>query len=283
MTHLVRLGSARFSWCLRCLALALSCLLPAQPAFAQPTLAQSGTADRASVPRSDIIRLLAALPDYADFRSEMRTLGFRGEKLDLAVAHAELIYRDPVIAGYVADRVIAAYGAPETGADARGLIGPLIERGLPHMSTAELGYYHRVEKLMMEALPVRDCGRIMRNRMPPVQFVRVMSRMAARLNTAGLRNYYRLQAKAARHGVTRPPVRLSRARMDAVETRIAEALATRIAQSDSPRVMQRAIGNLPGASNARACAIGRMFMDIVADMEGQEQRDALLYLSLPSP
>lgn len=276
MARFILLDLARFLLCLRGLALGLSCLVPALPALAQPE-----QADPANAPRSEIIRLLGALPDYADFRTEMRALGFRGEKLDLAVAHAELIYRDPVIAGYVADRVIAAYVAPATGAQARGLIGPLIERGLPHLSTRELRYYHRVEKLMMEALPVRECGRIVRDRMPPKEFVRVMSRMAARLNTAGLRNYYTIQAKAARYGVTRPPIRMGATRIDAVETRIAAGLAARIAQSDNPRAMQRAIDNLSGASNVRACAIGRMFMDIVMDLDGQELRDALVYLSLP--
>lgn len=276
MARIIPLGLPRFLFCFRVLALGLSCLLPALPAFAQP-----GQMDQANVLRAEIIRLLGALPDYADFHSEMRALGFRGEKLDLAVAHAELIYRDPVIAGHVADRVIAAYGMPESGAEARGLIWPLIERGLPHLSTRELRYYHRVEKVMMEALPVRDCGRIVRDRMPPKEFVRIMSRMAARLNTAGLRNYYTIQAKAARYGVTRPPIRMGAARIDAVETRIAEGLAARIAQSDNPRAMQRAVDNLPWASNARACAIGRMFMDIVMDLDGQESRDALVYLSLP--
>lgn len=259
---------------LRGLALALMCL--AASAAAQP----SEPVD-ADVPREDILRLLAALPDYADFRSEMRALGFRGEKLDLAVAHAELIYRDPVIAGYVADRVIAAYGAPRSGSEAGGLVWPLIERGLPHLSTRELRYFHSVERVMMAALPVRDCGRIVRGRMPPAEFVRVMSRMAARLNTAGLRNYYDLQAKAARLGVTRPPVEMSAARIDAVETRMAAALADRIATADNPRALERAIDNLDSSSNRRACTIGRLFMDIVMELEGPELRDTLIYLSLP--
>ncbi|WP_135504353.1 hypothetical protein [Roseovarius aestuariivivens] len=244
-----------------------------------PLQAQESDAPRAT--RADVIRLLGELPDYADFRAEMYALGFRGEKLDLAVAQAELVYRDPVIAGYVADRVMAAFDAPETVTEARGLVWPLIQRGLPHLSTRELRYYHQVEKVMMEALSARECGLIVRDRMPPRQFARVMSRTAARLNTEGLRNYYRIQAKAARLGVTRKPVQMSAARIDGVETRMAEALSKRIGEADNPRALLRAIDNLPRAGNAQACAIGRMFMDIVMDLEGQELRDALIYMNLP--
>lgn len=266
--------SVRPSTYLRRLALVLGLLLAGLPALAQQEAAPTAN-------RADIIRLLGELPDYADFRAEMRALGFRGEKLDLAVEHAELIYRDPVIAGYVADRVISAYETPDTGAEARGLIWPLIERGLPHLPTLELRYYHQVERVMMEALPDRDCGRIVRGRMPPRQFMRVMSRMSARLNTEGLRNYYRIQAKAARLGVTRDPVGMSPERIDAVETRIAEGLSRRIAQSENPRRLLRAMDNLPRASNAQACLIGRMFTDIVMDLEGPALRDTLVYMSLP--
>lgn len=272
MTRCVTFSDARPTRCIAMLALVLCCVLIGLPASAQPV-------EDPRAKRADIIRLLGELPDYADFRADMRALGFRGEKLDLAVDHAELIYRDPVIAGYVADRVIAAYEAPESVAEADGLIWPLIERGLPYLSTRDLRYYHQVERVMIEALPLRDCGRIVRNRMPPRQFMRVMSRMAAGLNTAGLRNYYRIQADAARLGATRPPLRMSAARIDEVELRIAEGLTTRIAQSDNPRALLRAIDNLAQASNAQACRIGRMFTDIVMDMKGRALRDALIYLS----
>ena len=70
--------------------------------------------------RADIVRLLGQVPDFAPIREELTALGFEGENLELAVAHAELVYRDPVLAGHVADQVIAAFLDPETVAIAGG-------------------------------------------------------------------------------------------------------------------------------------------------------------------
>ncbi|MEL7013751.1 MAG: hypothetical protein AAFO72_10785, partial [Pseudomonadota bacterium] len=79
--------------------------------------------------REDIVRLLGQIPDYAPIREELMTLGFEGENLELAVSHAELVYRDPILAGHIADQVIAAFLDPDTAPMAGGLIWPLVERG----------------------------------------------------------------------------------------------------------------------------------------------------------
>lgn len=231
--------------------------------------------------RQEIIRLLGQLPDIAPIRQDLRALGFRGANLELAVKQAELLYRDPVIAGYVADRVIAAFEAPQSVQAADGLLWPLVERGLGHLSTRELKFYYEVERAMIEALSIRQCGLAVRDRMRPERFAEMTSRVVARLNTDALREYYRIQAKAARLGATRSPVRQSDATIRRIEERIQASMTRSIEASKNPGVLLAAMMNLEQASNTHACAIGRLFMNTVLQYEGRALRETLVYMSQP--
>ncbi|MEM7074902.1 MAG: hypothetical protein AAF484_07435 [Pseudomonadota bacterium] len=231
--------------------------------------------------RDDIIRLLGQIPDVAPIREELQELGYEGENLDLAVAQAELVYRDPVLAGFIADQVIVAFLEPERVGEAGGLLWPLVERGLGHLPTRELRFYYRVERSLIGGLPRQACGRAIRNRLPPERFAELITRAAARLNTSGLREYYRIQAKAARLGVERMPVQFTRERAVATEDNINTRLRASIEASDNPAPLLRALDDLDNASNRQACTIGKLFLDTVLTMQGREGRDALIYMSLP--
>ncbi|MEM6481410.1 MAG: hypothetical protein AAF681_06150 [Pseudomonadota bacterium] len=231
--------------------------------------------------RADIVRLLGEVPDYAPIREELIALGFEGENLELAVSHAELVYRDPVLAGHVADQVISAFLDPGNAQVAGGLIWPMVERGLGHLNARELRFYYRVERSLIGGLPVRDCGRAVRNRLPPARFAELITRAAARLNTSGLREYYRIQARAARFGIQREPVRLSQGRADDVEAEINAQIRASIERSGQPSSLLTALDDLNDATNRQACEIGKLFLETVVAMSGQDGRDALIYMSLP--
>lgn len=231
--------------------------------------------------RAEIIRLLGQLPDITPIREELQAVGFKGANLELAVKQAELIYRDPVLAGHVADQVIAAFEAPQTVSAAGGLMWPLVERGLGHLNTNELKFYYQVERAMIKALPVRQCGLAVRDRLRPQQFADMTARVASRLETDALREYYRIQAKAARFGVKRAPVQMSAERIERVEARIQDVMTRSIAESKNPEALLRAMGNLERATNAQACTIGRLFMDVVMTFDGRSLRETLVYMSLP--
>lgn len=231
--------------------------------------------------RNEIIRLLGQLPELAPIRQDLRALGYRGANLELAVKQAELLYRDPVIAGYVADRVIAAFEAPQSVSAADGLLWPLVQRGLGHLTTGELKFYYEVERAMIEALSIRQCGMAVRDRMAPARFAEMTSRVAARLNTDALQEYYRIQAKAARLGAKRAPVRQSEAVIERVEERIQASMTRSIQASKNPGALLAAMINLDQASNTHACAIGRLFMNTVLQYEGRALRDMLVYMSQP--
>lgn len=232
--------------------------------------------------RSDVIRLLGEFPDFGLIRQEYAALGYTGEKLDLAVEQAALLYRDPVLAGYLADQLIAAYQSPQdVDPAAGGFVINLIRRGLGHLSTRELRYYYRVEQIMLQSLPERTCGRAVRDRLPPEKFSELVTRLAAGFTVESLREYYRIQAKAARFGVTRKPVRQSAAKSAEVEARVNARLAEKIAQAKNSRALLSAVGNLERARNKDACQIGRLFMETVMELKGRELRDTLIYMSLP--
>ncbi|MEM9844277.1 MAG: hypothetical protein AAF965_05710 [Pseudomonadota bacterium] len=231
--------------------------------------------------RADIIRLLGQIPDFAPIREELIALGFEGENLELAVAHAELVYRDPVLAGHVADQVIAAFLDPESVPATGGLIWPLVELGLGHLSTRDLRFYYRVERSLIGGLPVQACGRAVRNRLPPARFAELITRAAAQLNTSGLREYYRVQADAARYGIQRDPVRLSPARAEEIGEIINVQLREKIEKTEKPARLLSALDNLDTANNRQACEIGKLFLETVVAIEGPDGRDALIYMSQP--
>lgn len=249
-------------------------LVSVSPAFAQSA--------EITANRSDVIRLLGEIPDFSLIRKDYEALGYSGEKLDLAVEQAGLLYRDPVLAGYLADRLIAAYQSPESvDRNSGGLVIGLIRRGLGHLSTRELRYYYRVEQIMLQSLPERTCGRAVRDQLSAEKFSELVTRLAAGFSVESLREYYRIQAKAARFGVTRNPVVLTEAKSIEVENRVNGRLAEKIAQSENSRALQSAIGNLERARNTQACQVGRLFMETVMELEGRELRETLIYMSLP--
>ncbi len=231
--------------------------------------------------RQEVIRLLGQLPDIAPIREDLRLLGFRGDNLDLAVTQAELLYRDPVIAGYVADQVIAAFEDPTAVRVSDGLMWPLIERGLGHLPTRDLKFYYTVERKIMETLTIRQCGMAVSNRMRPARFAELTSRVAARLNTDALEKYYRIQAQAARIGARRQPVRLSEVAARRVEERLQASMTRSIMATDRAGDLMQAMINLDQASTTEACAIGRLFMNTVLQFEGRALSDTLVYMSRP--
>lgn len=252
-----------------CLILPLAGTAPAQSA-------------RPEIDRAEMIRMLAQIPEVAPIRRDLMKLGFRGDNLDLAVGQTTAFYTDPVIAGHIADQVIALYTEPpRRRREAQGLFWPLVDRGLGHLPTRELRFFYRVEHAMISALPVRQCGQAVRQRLSPERYSDAMSRAAARLNTPALREYYRIQLKAARIGAKRPAVALSERAKTATEARIREGMDSRLAASGDEAGLKAAARNLGRADNRRACRIGGMFYDTVMALEGRALRDALIYMAMP--
>ena len=248
--------------------------------FTAPLRANTESA-QVPVSKADIVRFLGQMPEIAPIREEMQRLGFRDENLELAVEHAGSFYTDPKIAGYIADRVLGAYSKSPTQAEADGLIWPLIRRGLGHLPTNELRFYYSVEQAMIKAMPVRQCGLAVRDRLSPKRYSDAMSRVAARLHTPSLKEYYRIQLKAARLGVGRDAVRLGRHATEQVETRIGEELTELIAASPNSTRLMSALNNIGRTDNGRACTIGQMFYQAVMAIDGTDQRNALIYMGLP--
>ncbi|MFX0546381.1 hypothetical protein ACEWPL_012635 [Roseovarius sp. S1116L3] len=259
--------------------LAMSCAGVSAPAA---VAAQEAGQAAQSVSRGDLIQLLGRLHEDGEVRRDLAALGFAGEKLDLATQHAADMLRDPVIAGYIADRVLAVRdGAAVPVTRAQGLLWSVIDEGLGHLPLRDLRYYYLVEQAVLGAMPVNICGRAVRGDLPPYRMAEATARAAARLNVEGLRNYYRIQLRAAQLGAQRgapvlPPKRAAQAEA-AIFGVVTRTIATR---EDAPRVMA-SFANLDRASNRDACLAGRVFIHAVLTLEGRELHDALIQLSTP--
>ena len=105
--------------------------------------------------------------------------------------------------------------------------------------------------------------------------------MAARLNAPALKEYYAIQLRAARLGASRNAVRLSRSQFDRVKAGLDREMEVLIAGTPRPESIVDAMRDLRRADNRRACVIGRLMYDAVMRLEGQVQRDALIFMSSP--
>ncbi|MCZ4352920.1 hypothetical protein O4H61_10385 [Roseovarius aestuarii] len=235
------------------------------------------------VTRADLIRILGRLYDDVPIREDLMAFGFRGENLQLAVDQAKRVLRDPDVAGYLADRVLSLQNgaAPPPTHAAEGFLWGVMDRGISHLPLRDLRYYYLIEKTVLNAMSMRNCGLAVRERLSPEQLADATARVAARLNTPALRTYYDIQLRAAQLGAKRAPLRLSAARAEASEQAIFEALARRIASRDDAERLMRTFANLDRADNRSACTAGRTFIDAVLTLEGRTLHDALIYLSLP--
>lgn len=245
--------------------------------------ASAAPAQNAAIPvnRAEMIRILGDLPGAMPIRQDLQRLGFEGENLELGVAQAGSFYKDPVIAGYIADRVIAAYMNPDAVVEAQGLIWPMIARGMGHLSLGELRYYYSVEQAMINALPVRDCGQAMRGRFTDAQFSDAISRMAARLDTTALKEFYRIEFKAAQLGAKRGAVELSETQKRKVGAAIDVRLEALLAGEPDETRLRGVMLNLDRARNKDACRIGRLFYQAVMTLPPGEQRNGLLLIGQP--
>jgi len=231
--------------------------------------------------KADIVRLLGRMHEFVPVEQEFRSLGFEGENLDLAMAQYKRMFNDSGIAGFVADRILAAQqGDVPTALEAGGLLGPLVNRGTGHLPTRDLEYFYKVEYAVFKALPYRECGLAVKQRLSERRLADATARAAARMNTPALKEYYRIQFKAARLGVTRRAVRLDPAESARIERLVGETVFAREGDAGAGRMMR--IFAQPGrATNRQACEAGRMIMESVLSLQGRDLRDALIYFSAP--
>ena len=233
------------------------------------------------VNRAEMIRILGELPSAMPIRRDMEDLGFSGENLELAVTQASSFYKDPTIAGHIADQVIAAYTNPSFQVETQGLIWPMVARGMGHLPLGELRYYYSVEQAMINAMSIRECGRAMRGRYSEKEYADAMSRMAARLETGALREFYRIEFKAAQLGAKRDPIELSEAKKREVGAAIDARLDALLDTEPDAARLRGAMQNLTRADNKNACRVGRMFYKAVMTLEGGDLRNGLLLIGQP--
>lgn len=231
--------------------------------------------------RSDLVRLLGRMHEFVPIEQDFRSLGFEGENLDLAMAQYKRMFNDPGIAGFVADRILSAQRTEvPTALEAGGLLGPLVDRGIGHLPTRELAYFYKVEYAVFNALPYRICGLVVKQRLSDHRLADATAKAAARLNSPALSEYYRIQYKAARLGVTRKAVRLGPAATARIERVIGKTVFSREGDAHAEGLM-RIFSRPESATNRQACETGRMIMQAVLTLEGEDLHDALIYFSSP--
>lgn len=231
--------------------------------------------------KAEIVRILGEIPTLPGMRESVSASGYKGENLELAMGQMARMLGDRQIANHIAERILAAgRGDWQSAQAAQGLIQPLLDRGMGHLAPSELSYFFKVEQVVLEAIPTRDCGLIFKNRLAADEVARRTAQTAARLNTPALKEYYRIQYKAAKLGATRGPKTLSAALQDRVSARLNAALSAAAEASPAARAALATFERIESASNAAACDAGKFFLDVVMEMEPKARHEALLVLSV---
>ncbi len=239
-------------------------------------------ADTVEPNRDDVIRLLQKIATESPIRAELEALGYQGKNLELAIKQRLVFVRDPEIAGYMADLLIAANkGQIPENAGSGGLVQGLVDRGISHLSLREMRHLYMVEQSVLKAYSPRDCGRTIKGRPQSEHQYQVAARLEAQMPTVALREYYRIQLKAARLGLHHEAKTLSPKRQAELTKKIFEKLRERVADSKDARGLAAAYNNILLVSNRRACAAGRLFMETVLSLQDRDLRDALIMLSTP--
>ena len=241
-----------------------------------------GFAVQAQQPPSEaeIARILGEIETLPGMRESLMRSGFEGENLDVALEQIGIILGDREIAAHLAQRILAAgRGDWATAQAAQGLIRPLLDRGMSHLSPRELSYFYQVEQTVLNAMPKRDCGRAFQNRIAPDVLAQRTARVAARLNTPALREYYRIQYWAAKYGVTRSAKPLSQALRTRVTARLKAELETAAEARPNGRALMRTMADTDRATVSAACEAGRFFLDVVMQIEPRARHEILLVLS----
>ncbi|WP_120499683.1 hypothetical protein [Roseovarius sp. EL26] len=245
--------------------------------FAAPLWAQT-----VEVKKADIERLLLEWQAGMPIREELVGLGYAGANLEVAVTHVRRINSDPVIIGYVADLVIDAYENPkDIAVQANGFILPLVDRGMGHLPTSELVYFYKVEQAILGALPLRNCGQLVTGRLSSERYSRTVAAAASKLNTPALKEYYRLQHKAARLGVTRQAKHLSDQRRDQVEAMIQQGVEQQLQGHKDAKKLTRALKDPARANTTQACVLSRLYVQEALAQTGADLRDTMIFLSMP--
>lgn len=238
-----------------------------------------GHSANAQAEKPEIVRFLGQMHQLPFVREDFVESGFEGENLELAIGQMKRILTDPGISNYVADRLIeAGSGAPTPSLVTGGLIGPLFDRGMGHLTTSELKFYYNVEKEVISSMSVRNCGRTFRNKLPPHKLSLAMERGAAKLDTPVLKEFYRIQFKAAKLGLKRKAAQLSSTELEATLGNLSEQLMERISEKKNGPALMLALGNIQRANNDTACEAGLLMLNTVLEMKGRYLRSSLIYL-----
>ncbi len=242
--------------------------------------ASFAVAQQPSVTRAELVELIGKLPELNDTKLSLQRQGFSGDKLALALDHENRMMRDKVIAGYIADRLLALNnGNLPSGWAPNGLVSPLFSSGYTNLSRGDKAFYWKVQRSLLAAMTTRDCGLIVKGRMNETRLERTISQAEARLSAATLKRYYQVQRNAIRTGVSRSPKTLSPADSARIQEKINQVLRARLDSDATLAPAAGAFDNMNRASAGAACQAGILFYDVALGLSGRDLDHALLYLN----
>ncbi len=231
--------------------------------------------------RDEMIRVLSTLPSVMLIVEDQQRLDFGGKNLELAVTQAGAFYKDPDIAGHMADQVLSVCTDPVFQVQAQGLVWLLVEQGIGDLSIGKMWFYFLVRRGMIYTLSNQECGFEVRGLLSDTRFLGTRTDMTARLDTNTLREFYRVESKATRIGATKQLVRLSDRELLHIVCKVEVQLLNLIdATPDTPR-LKSALRNIEAVDNTRAFCVGRRLYQAVFLLDQNDLRSELSYLGQP--
>lgn len=233
--------------------------------------------------QTQYVKVLAQIHLDPDMRKDMRKSGFKGAQLEVVLDHFKALFSDRDIARYLADRMVEIDQGKRSSQE--GLwdwLQPLMDRGLPHLSNAEMAAYLQTDVALLDGMSTANCGRMVKGKGSSTSLDKATTSALARMSPDGLAQYYRIYRAAVKTGLrnSTPPKLSEKTQAAAYEDIMAELDAQIVGHRNYAK-FRAALERMTGVSNVIACQSGRYMLQSVLNVRGTNRRAALQLFLTP--
>ena len=246
-------------------------------------LAQAASAQTEAADMRDLLRSIHLDPA---FRENLRERGYTGERFEVMIDHTRRLYADDGIITGLQRKIDA--GLRQTNnrpspAFFRSLDQALEQAnfsGLTRLSAAERQRVFATDFGFINAIPVRECNRLVAGRLPPERAEKLFDTYLVQLTPQRIADYHALLRKATRLGLARGavPRALSAADRRRAEEAIFPLIDDMIGKQKNAKTLYRAWSRGPSGVSKHACTFNRMFGAAALSLRGKSGELAVLYL-----
>ncbi|KMW60337.1 hypothetical protein AIOL_000490 [Candidatus Rhodobacter oscarellae] len=234
----------------------------------------------------DFTQTLRSIHLDPGFRQGLRERGYTGKKFEVMVDHTRLLYADRAIMTGIARKIDeglrASGNRPNRAFFARldQALNVAYNTGLTRLSGAERRRLFTTDFAYINALPSRECTRLLTGRLPPERAAELFDKFMVQLSAAQIAEYHRVLRKATRLGLARgaTPRSLSAAEVRRVEEAVFPTVDTLIGKQKNAKALYKAWRDGPRGTQRYVCTFRKLFAASAQGIQGSTGDLAVLWM-----